>query len=319
MSYFFIYLLNIILLILYVTTIATTGTFFFVEKKSSYKPILFFLIIYFINFFCDDILMSMIETFNSFEHYFAEEFGGVPFTKIIFYLINNVCMVNILALVCNQKTKAKDYLIIVTITILMVIIPFLPISKLHVFLFYFPNEVFFMYIGVKLYQALKQDKVTPQYRKIAKIIVYLNMIFGSLIILEDIFIIFFVDHYNTANSVITYRNYSESLFLIIVSFLTVRYSASIYNQHQTPEPLTAVPLAEDSLSDDKFAKFCLEYRLTERESEILAHLLSKKSNQAIADELYLSIGTVKSHIHNIYSKMNISKRKELFTIFENFH
>ncbi len=51
--------------------------------------------------------------------------------------------------------------------------------------------------------------------------------------------------------------------------------------------------------------------LTERESEIALLLFKGKTYKMIAQELYLSENTIKTHIKNIYSKLNIKSRMEL--------
>lgn len=50
--------------------------------------------------------------------------------------------------------------------------------------------------------------------------------------------------------------------------------------------------------------------LSEREFDVLNHIFSQKSNQEIADALFVSINTVKTHLKNIYSKLGVSNRKE---------
>jgi len=53
--------------------------------------------------------------------------------------------------------------------------------------------------------------------------------------------------------------------------------------------------------------------LTRRESEI-AHLLAEgKPNKEIARQLYLSVATVKHHVHNVLSKRNVSSRVHLIS------
>jgi ATP/maltotriose-dependent transcriptional regulator MalT len=48
--------------------------------------------------------------------------------------------------------------------------------------------------------------------------------------------------------------------------------------------------------------------LTEREMEVL-HLVGQDlSNREIGDQLYISTGTVKIHLHNIYRKLNVKNR-----------
>ncbi len=48
--------------------------------------------------------------------------------------------------------------------------------------------------------------------------------------------------------------------------------------------------------------------LTERELEILQHVAEGLSDREIGEHLYLSTGTVKWHIKNIYGKLDVHKR-----------
>lgn len=63
--------------------------------------------------------------------------------------------------------------------------------------------------------------------------------------------------------------------------------------------------------EDGLAAFCESHELTAREQEILRLLLAGKSNQEISDELYITIGTVKAHIHSIFGKLDIARRGQL--------
>jgi len=51
-------------------------------------------------------------------------------------------------------------------------------------------------------------------------------------------------------------------------------------------------------------------RLTEREKDILLGLSAEKTNQEIADQLFISVNTVKYHVHSILKKLNVRDRKE---------
>lgn len=50
--------------------------------------------------------------------------------------------------------------------------------------------------------------------------------------------------------------------------------------------------------------------LTERELEILLLIAEGKSNQDIAEELYITVKTVKTHVSSILSKLNVSDRTQ---------
>ena len=50
--------------------------------------------------------------------------------------------------------------------------------------------------------------------------------------------------------------------------------------------------------------------LTKRQIEILHLLVAGKSNKAIANTLFISVGTVKTHIHQIYQKLGVKSRSQ---------
>jgi two-component system, NarL family, response regulator LiaR len=50
--------------------------------------------------------------------------------------------------------------------------------------------------------------------------------------------------------------------------------------------------------------------LSEREREVLALLGHGLSNRAIADELYLSVDTVKTHVRKVFSKLGVENRTQ---------
>ena len=54
-------------------------------------------------------------------------------------------------------------------------------------------------------------------------------------------------------------------------------------------------------------------QLTEKEKEIMEHIMEGKSNAAIAQQITLSVNTVKFHLKNIYAKAQVSSKSELLT------
>ena len=50
--------------------------------------------------------------------------------------------------------------------------------------------------------------------------------------------------------------------------------------------------------------------LSERELEVLALIASGLSNSDIAQKLYITVGTVKRHINNIYGKLDVASRTQ---------
>jgi DNA-binding NarL/FixJ family response regulator len=56
--------------------------------------------------------------------------------------------------------------------------------------------------------------------------------------------------------------------------------------------------------------------LSEREHEIANTILDGLSYKMIAEKMFISIDTVRSHIRNIYKKLNINSKTELFNVFK---
>ena len=53
-----------------------------------------------------------------------------------------------------------------------------------------------------------------------------------------------------------------------------------------------------------------DHFLTSREKEVLKYLVEGKANKTIADNLFVSCETVKSHVKNIFRKLNVMNRVE---------
>jgi DNA-binding CsgD family transcriptional regulator len=71
-------------------------------------------------------------------------------------------------------------------------------------------------------------------------------------------------------------------------------------------PIPVVPESNE-LSED----FLSRYGITGREGEIIRKVVQGKSNADIAAELFISLATVKTHLHNIYQKMGVDSRYDL--------
>lgn len=60
----------------------------------------------------------------------------------------------------------------------------------------------------------------------------------------------------------------------------------------------------------------MKLNLTKRENEIMDCLMAGNSNQNIAQNLDLSITTVKTHLRRMYAKLNASSRLEAVAIYK---
>jgi len=55
----------------------------------------------------------------------------------------------------------------------------------------------------------------------------------------------------------------------------------------------------------------MDSQLTKRENEVILHLSKGKSNIEIANSMYVSINTIRTHLSSCYKKMKVKNRTEL--------
>jgi DNA-binding CsgD family transcriptional regulator len=111
---------------------------------------------------------------------------------------------------------------------------------------------------------------------------YSRVIEGLLVLFEDYLI----------------NNYIRLIIvmIIILSLLIFLYYLLYINRKEIKET-------------DLVKKTAIKYGLSNQETKVLDLLVKGKSNQEMADELFISIYTVKRHVSNIYQKTNMNKKE----------
>ncbi|MFD0588638.1 response regulator transcription factor [Paenibacillus sp. GCM10027627] len=79
------------------------------------------------------------------------------------------------------------------------------------------------------------------------------------------------------------------------SVLESQVAAKMMNRFRAPKQQEQAPLHDD---------------LTEREMDVLKRVAQGKSNQEIADELFIGVKTVKFHVTNIFNKLQVDDRTQ---------
>lgn len=72
-----------------------------------------------------------------------------------------------------------------------------------------------------------------------------------------------------------------------------------------------IPIKAEHASQEKIDFMHKKFKITKREKQIVEEICLGKTNQQIADELFISLQTVKDHTHRIYSKIGINSRMQL--------
>lgn len=74
--------------------------------------------------------------------------------------------------------------------------------------------------------------------------------------------------------------------------------------------MTLSPEAAQALAESAAQPQIAGNQLTERERDVLRCMANGRNNQEIADELVISLGTVKFHVSNIFQKLGVDSRVE---------
>lgn len=117
------------------------------------------------------------------------------------------------------------------------------------------------------------------------------------------------------------------LLLVLTFVLTERDLISlegwgVFSQRHVVRPDPAKAASESSMDHarhmvaERAHEVAQRYRLSEREEEVLVLLALGRSRSQIKTELYLSLGTVNTHISHLYQKLDIHSKDELLAYFE---
>jgi DNA-binding CsgD family transcriptional regulator len=77
------------------------------------------------------------------------------------------------------------------------------------------------------------------------------------------------------------------------------------------------PADTQAIAKTPAEEFFRRYAVSSREQEVLLLLVQGLSNQKIGETLFISPNTVKTHIRNIYAKLEVSSRYELLALVQN--
>ena len=139
-------------------------------------------------FIFDNLILSMTEIFKDFGNSYNQHFLGVPFVKTVIYLVNNMCQFWIVAKL-RKETPSIIHYSFICITFIWMVFPILNNSPLRVFMYYLPNQLLLIYTGIYAKRNLISLNVSNRNKRYLKTISHIGVIFGFLIIVEDLFVI----------------------------------------------------------------------------------------------------------------------------------
>ncbi len=163
--------------------------------------------------------------------------------------------------------------------------------------------IYFVIVGFRNYKKIKNVEI----RNIAKASIFITL-FSSPGLLRDFY--GKISQYNPIEHIVHFGD--DPAFLIHPIFYSVLSIACTYYIVKYYFKEYQITVSEIPLNN-----FIKEYNISNREKEVVQLLLNGRSNKEIADSLFISVNTVKTHIKNIYEKIGIKSRYELLTVVKN--
>lgn len=110
------------------------------------------------------------------------------------------------------------------------------------------------------------------------------------------------------------RNVPENILTLYAAYYVIKNAVEVLSLRFDEPPTTETSIAKQH-ADMRLDRFCEAKGISVREADVLKLMLDGKDNRNIAEELFISPGTVKAHVHAIYRKCGINNRKSLLQLF----
>lgn len=313
-SALFTVLFNMVLTV--VLTLAACCAFFLYRHNR--RPMLIALCIMFAVYLLDNTIVFCTEMIPEFADIYDRMFLETPSIKTIYFISLIGSLLYALHCVMPAFTLKQMGLLICVYGALLICVPMISQHDWMVFLYYFTTQ--FLVIGISGWGlvAIRRTESSFDRGMVKRIFLYF-LCMSILVLAEDSFVIFFMDRLSGPRVKINNRNFSENILYLGLAWPVFRFTSNQLQQIPAPAAEAAAPEpAAQAQAETDFTAFCNSYNLTEREQEILVHLLQAKSQQEISDTLIIALGTVKTHIHNIYQKTDSANRNQIIAKYTEF-
>lgn len=208
---------------------------------------------------------------------------GIPFIVAGWFMV-----LRLTASVCAFRINLPSSFIFLLGNMFLVVALGILFPSLLKFVFPFLNIAYFLLAGFLIYFSRKKGKQKGGSTT--------RTWFSAALILAGIFMS--VPKIFIANSMYL------DIGIILAYFIGLSFPVAILILHPGLQP-------EQLSEDDRFARFCKTYEISAREAELIREILQGKSNKEIAQAKFITLQTVKDHIHNIFIKTDVKSRIQL--------
>ncbi|QEC53556.1 regulatory LuxR family protein [Anseongella ginsenosidimutans] len=219
---------------------------------------------------------------------------GIPF------LITGMFMLLLWALNLLEKKPGKFFLPLASLLILVMLLAYVAYKRFD--LLANVRQLYALFIILTAFVAgslLCFSGVKYVEKKPRRILILLVFFFGT------IHIPLFLDRLAT---------FIPELIFIFLFFFTTTFIGVYFAYTVKVPPLKP----EDDGGAASFERFIREYGITGSESEVVQEIYKGKTNQEIADKLFVTVQTIKDHTHRIYLKTNLKNRAQLTSLLRKY-
>lgn len=254
---------------------------------------------------------------------------NLPFEPLLYYEISmpvvrtlivaalNACLWAIVfdALDCRSKRLFAVPIGCFVLSNAVILLAF-PEGQIQQWLYYTSRQVFLFFVyGYCLFAYYRStDKAYRLRLDRFKRPLIITIALTVCVLLEDTFVILIAPMSAYPDWLPLYlseRNFSENILVIFFAVCLVRNAINVLSVRMKEVPVQEEVSDLERHIDEQMPFYREAHKLSAREAEVLRLVILGKNNQEIANELFLAVGTVKAHVHNILVKTGQKSREAL--------
>lgn len=269
----------------------------------------------FLLFIAENLILYMADFLEGFSVFYNTHTLTEPVLKTAISIGIYLCYLFIAAALLGKRVAVKDWVAYGIYVAALLLVPLLPTSRFTYWLYFTLSQIMFAYVGIRCYMGTKTI-ANIEKRRALQIFLKVSLVMNVFIVAEDFIVIFFFDDLSPDTLRITQRNLCEDIQSIYfaISGLNAFFQGVFDAADGTRISNADMALFLETsqvVRKRQMEILCDECALTGREREVLSLLLANKGNTEIGEELFISRGTVKNHIHSIYQKTGATGRRRL--------
>lgn len=324
----FLFIYNTALIFLYTITIVISAVFYHRSHQEIYLCGSCIFLTYVLDVFIIFIAEFLLYSRPGNERIVTTSIS-LPPLKLVVMAAMGFFYLKAVFLITETDFKSIHLCLLLPLIFVSAHLAFLPENKMTIWGFYSIRQFYLLGFSFYYYYRLKFIKNTNYQKRLEyyKPLFHVSLLGALAILLEDTIVIMFMDVVKTAFPFMNERNFSEDIMSVLYAVLLLKSVCQAEKQQQQPNA-ASVEIADDEsektsapnselffTQDEMEQRFADMYQLTKRERDVMHLLLKDKTNQEISELLYIATGTVKCHIHNIFEKMDITKRSQLISLY----